>query len=62
MNWNMNHRNVRNQINEVVVEDEKMIESPEDLLLRGNVERDVRVVSMWSELGLEEFEMVIKYP
>jgi hypothetical protein len=60
MNWNMNHRNVRNQINEVVVEDEKIIESPEDLLLRGNVERDVRVVSMWSELGLEEFEMVIK--
>ena len=60
MNWNMNHRNVRNQINEVVVEDEKMIESPEDLLLRGNVERDVMVVSMWSELGLEEFEMVIK--
>jgi hypothetical protein len=60
MNWNMNHRNVRNQINEVVVEDEKIIASPEDLLLRGNVERDVRVVSMWSELGLEEFEMVIK--
>ncbi len=60
MNWNMNHRNVRNQINEVVVEDEKIIESLEDLLLRGNVERDVRVVSMWSELGLEEFEMVIK--
>jgi hypothetical protein len=56
----MNHRNVRNQINEVVVEDEKIIESLEDLLLRGNVERDVRVVSMWSELGLEEFEMVIK--
>jgi hypothetical protein len=38
----------------------RYIESPEDLLL--GMLRDVRVVSIWSALGLEEFEMVIKYP